>query len=175
MPFRWWEHIGLAKNLGFTRDRLMECFFWTVGMAFEPELSNLRKGLTKVAALVTTIDDVYDVYGTLDELELFTDAVDRLITLHRPPPPGKKKNRRKICQTHTYTFMVYNYAKHTFNFLMVYIFRWDINAVKDLPHCMKLCFLALYNAVNEMVYDTLKEKGENILPYLTKAVYVVIL
>ncbi|XP_062153149.1 tricyclene synthase TPS4, chloroplastic-like [Alnus glutinosa] len=120
---RWWKDMGLAKNLSFTRDRLMECFFWTVGMAFEPELSNLRKGLTKVAALVTTIDDVYDVYGTLDELELFTDAVD----------------------------------------------RWDINAVKDLPHYMKLCFLALYNTVNEMVYDTLKEKGENILPYLTKA------
>jgi isoprene synthase len=92
MPFRWWKDIGLAKILSFTRDRLMECFFWTVGMAFEPELSNLRKGLTKVAALVTTIDDVYDVYGTLDELELFTDAVDRLITLH---PPGKTKKQKK--------------------------------------------------------------------------------
>jgi isoprene synthase len=57
----------------------VECFFWTVGIASEPQLSNLRKGLTKVAALVTTIDDVYDIYGTLDELELFTDAVERLI------------------------------------------------------------------------------------------------
>jgi isoprene synthase len=95
MPFRWWKDMGLAKNLSFTRDRLMECFFWTVGMAFEPELSNLRKGLTKVAALVTTIDDVYDVYGTLDELELFTDAVDRLITLHTTPPPPREKKKRK--------------------------------------------------------------------------------
>ncbi|XP_062151842.1 tricyclene synthase TPS4, chloroplastic-like [Alnus glutinosa] len=120
---RWWEEMGLANNLSFIRDRLMECFFWAVGIAFEPQLSNFRKGLTKVAALVTTIDDVYDVYGTLDELELFTYAVE----------------------------------------------RWDVNAVKNLPHHMKLCFLALYNTVNEMVYDTLKEKGENILPYLTKA------
>ncbi|KAJ6734367.1 hypothetical protein OIU79_001598 [Salix purpurea] len=35
---------------------------------------------------------------------------------------------------------------------------------------MKLCFLALYNTINEIAYDNLKEKGENILPYLTKAV-----
>ena len=55
------------------------------------------------------------------------------------------------------------------------VFRWDINAVKNLPHYMKLCFLALYNTVNEMVYDTLKEKGENTLPYLTKAVFAAIL
>jgi hypothetical protein len=90
--FRWWKDMGLANKLSFTRDRLMECYFWTIGMAFEPQLSNFRKGLTKVAALVTTIDDVYDVYGTLDELELFTDAVERLILYNSslspfPTPP----------------------------------------------------------------------------------------
>lgn len=69
--------MGLAPKLSFSRDRLMECFFWTVGMAFEPNLSDLRKGLTQVASLITTIDDIYDVYGTLDELELFTSAVER--------------------------------------------------------------------------------------------------
>ncbi|MCD7445886.1 hypothetical protein HAX54_015611 [Datura stramonium] len=31
----------------------------------------------KLSVLLTTIDDIYDVYGTLDELELFTDIVDR--------------------------------------------------------------------------------------------------
>ena len=56
----------------------MECFFWSVGIVFEPQHSHVRKGLTKVAALVTTIDDVYDVCGTLDELELFTSAVEML-------------------------------------------------------------------------------------------------
>ncbi|XP_031379391.1 probable terpene synthase 12 [Punica granatum] len=75
---RWWNNnIGLGNKLVFARDRLMECFFWTVGMAFDPQFSSCRRGLTRVTSLITTIDDVYDVYGTLDELELFTDAVER--------------------------------------------------------------------------------------------------
>uniref|UniRef100_A0A7N2MBW7 Terpene synthase metal-binding domain-containing protein n=1 Tax=Quercus lobata TaxID=97700 RepID=A0A7N2MBW7_QUELO len=55
----------------------MECFFWTVGMVFEPQFSNCRKGLTKLTSLITIIDDVYDVYATLEELEMFTDTVQR--------------------------------------------------------------------------------------------------
>lgn len=70
--------MGLAPRLSFGRDRLMECFFWAAGMTpFEPQFSNIRKGLTKVCSLITLIDDIYDVYGTLDELELFTTAVER--------------------------------------------------------------------------------------------------
>ncbi|RVW72527.1 Isoprene synthase, chloroplastic [Vitis vinifera] len=71
---RWWRRMGIANKLQFARDRLMESFFWAVGMVFEPEYSNCRKGLTKVAALITTLDDIYDIYGSLDELEQFTDA-----------------------------------------------------------------------------------------------------
>ena len=58
----------------------MENFLWTVGEIFEPQFGYCRRMLTKVNAMITTIDDdVYDVYGTLEELELFTDAVDRLV------------------------------------------------------------------------------------------------
>ncbi|KAI7729240.1 hypothetical protein M8C21_005419 [Ambrosia artemisiifolia] len=73
----WWNDIGLSQKLGFVRDRLMECFFWTVGMVFEPQYHSCRVGLTKVGTLITVIDDIYDVYGSLDELETFTDAVKR--------------------------------------------------------------------------------------------------
>uniref|UniRef100_A0A6N2KWS5 Terpene synthase metal-binding domain-containing protein n=1 Tax=Salix viminalis TaxID=40686 RepID=A0A6N2KWS5_SALVM len=120
---RWWKSTGLGEKLDFARDRPMENFFWTVGVIFEPQFSNCRRMLAKVNSLITTIDDVYDVYGTLDELELFTDA----------------------------------------------IVRWDLNFMDQLPHYMKLCFLSLYNSVNEMAYDILKDQGVDILPYLKKA------
>ncbi|MED6213263.1 hypothetical protein PIB30_091447, partial [Stylosanthes scabra] len=120
---RWWKQIGLASKLSFSRDRLMECFFWSAGMAFEPHFSDLRKGLTKVGSFITIIDDIYDVHGTLDELELFTAAVE----------------------------------------------SWDIKAVQVLPDYMRICFLALYNTVNELAYHVLYNQGLDILPYLTTA------
>ncbi|KAH7576523.1 hypothetical protein JRO89_XS01G0098700 [Xanthoceras sorbifolium] len=120
---RWWKEIDLAKKLNFARDRPVECFIWAVGMVPNPQFNHCRQELTKVASLITTINDIYDVYGTLDELELFTNAVQ----------------------------------------------RWDLNAVNDLPDYMKLCFMVLYNTINEMAYDSLKEHGENVILYLTKA------
>ncbi|KAL0462136.1 UNVERIFIED_CONTAM: Isoprene synthase, chloroplastic [Sesamum latifolium] len=74
---RWWTEIGLANKFSFARNRLMECFFWAIGMVFEPQHSKGRTELTKVAMLVTVLDDVYDVYGSLEELGQFTDAVER--------------------------------------------------------------------------------------------------
>ncbi|PWA53791.1 (E)-beta-ocimene synthase, chloroplastic [Artemisia annua] len=74
---RWWEKTGLARRLSFVRDRLVECFFWSVGMVFEPQYHSCRVALTKVGTLITTIDDIYDVYGSLNELKVFTNAVKR--------------------------------------------------------------------------------------------------
>ncbi|KAI5440831.1 Terpene synthase 10, variant 3, partial [Lathyrus oleraceus] len=74
---RWWKRTGLGEKLSFARDRLVENFLWTVGTNFNPNLEYSRKVITKVNSLITIIDDVYDVYGTLEELELFTEAIDR--------------------------------------------------------------------------------------------------
>lgn len=67
--------------MSFARDRLVETFMCSVGFAFEPENRCFRKWLTKVLNLVAMIDDVYDVYGTLEELTHFTNAVTRLVLI----------------------------------------------------------------------------------------------
>ncbi|KAI9198954.1 hypothetical protein LWI28_025014 [Acer negundo] len=74
---RWWRNLGLIENLNFTRDRLVESFMCAVGLVFQPNLSNFRKWLTKVVVFILVIDDIYDNYGSLEELQDFTNAVDR--------------------------------------------------------------------------------------------------
>ncbi|KAI7999579.1 (-)-germacrene D synthase [Camellia lanceoleosa] len=67
----------IATKLPFARDRLVECYFWILGVYFEPKYSVVRSFMTKIIALASVIDDIYDVYGTLEELQLFTDAIER--------------------------------------------------------------------------------------------------
>ncbi|XP_044461394.1 terpene synthase 10-like [Mangifera indica] len=119
----WWRNTGLGEKLSFARDRLLANFFWTLGLTSEARFGHFRRMLTKVNALITTIDDVYDVYGRMDELELFTDAIE----------------------------------------------RWDVNAMKQLPEYMKICYLVLLNFVNDMALHALKVHGVDIIPCLKKA------
>lgn len=74
---RWWMNLGIKERLSFARDRVVESFLYAAGTAAEPKHASLRKWLSKVINLILIIDDVYDVYGTLDELEFFTNAVER--------------------------------------------------------------------------------------------------
>ncbi|XP_038972277.1 terpene synthase 10-like [Phoenix dactylifera] len=74
---KWWNDLGLAIKLSFARDRLMECYYWSIGWAFEPRFGFYRRTATRVNCFISAVDDIYDVYGTLDELELFTNAVER--------------------------------------------------------------------------------------------------
>ncbi|KAF7140868.1 hypothetical protein RHSIM_Rhsim06G0188300 [Rhododendron simsii] len=73
----WWKDLDFANKLPFARDRVVECYFWMMGVCFEPQYSFARSLLTKVITLASIMDDIYDVYGTLEELVLFTDAIER--------------------------------------------------------------------------------------------------
>ncbi|KAL5736121.1 hypothetical protein ACOSQ2_030909 [Xanthoceras sorbifolium] len=73
----WWKNMDVKAKFPYARDRLVECYFWTMGVYFEPQYSLARRILTKVTAMASILDDTYDSYGTYEELELFTDAIQR--------------------------------------------------------------------------------------------------
>ncbi|KAK9673791.1 hypothetical protein RND81_12G190100 [Saponaria officinalis] len=75
---RWSESIGFSTKLPpFSRDRLVEAYFWTLGAYYEPKYSRARIILNKLFKIISITDDIYDAYGTFPELQLFTDAIQR--------------------------------------------------------------------------------------------------
>ncbi|XP_052209331.1 valerianol synthase TPS1B-like [Diospyros lotus] len=74
---RWWKDLDLVSEVSFARNRIVECFLWSMSAYFEPQYALARMILAKIIAMVTITDDTYDAYGTRKELKLFTAAVQR--------------------------------------------------------------------------------------------------
>ncbi|KAL0353561.1 UNVERIFIED_CONTAM: Germacrene-D synthase [Sesamum angustifolium] len=74
---RWWKDLDFANRLPFARDRVVECYFWALEVYFEPRYHIARIMLAKIINMTSILDDIYDVYGTLDDLQLFTDFIQR--------------------------------------------------------------------------------------------------
>ncbi|KAJ9542355.1 hypothetical protein OSB04_028861 [Centaurea solstitialis] len=74
---RWWRHLGLVTKLTFARDRPLECFLWSVGLLPESKYSAIRIELAKTISILLVIDDIFDTYGSYDDLVLFTKAIQR--------------------------------------------------------------------------------------------------
>ncbi|KAK3205220.1 hypothetical protein Dsin_019266 [Dipteronia sinensis] len=73
----WWKDLNLPSKLPYIRDRIMELYFWSVAIYYEPCYSRARLIFTKVLKMMSVLDDTYDSYGTLEELKLFTDALQK--------------------------------------------------------------------------------------------------
>ncbi|XP_009794139.1 vetispiradiene synthase 3-like [Nicotiana sylvestris] len=74
---RWWKDLDFVTTLPYARDRAVECYFWTIGVYFEPQYSQARVMLAKTIAMISIVDDTFDVYGIVKELDIYTDAIQR--------------------------------------------------------------------------------------------------
>ncbi|PRQ55595.1 putative lyase [Rosa chinensis] len=73
----WWKDLDFVAKLPFARDKIVEAYFWAFAVYFQPEYYFARMVLAKTIAIITVIDDIYDVRGTYEELESFTEAIER--------------------------------------------------------------------------------------------------
>ncbi|XP_047307221.1 (-)-germacrene D synthase-like [Impatiens glandulifera] len=76
---RWWKDLDIINKCPFARDRLVECYFCALTVYFEPKYAYGRKVFTKITTFLSILYDIYDAYGTWEELVLFTDAINRYI------------------------------------------------------------------------------------------------
>ncbi|XP_039043990.1 probable terpene synthase 6 [Hibiscus syriacus] len=74
---RWWKEENMESRFPCIRHRLVENFFVAVGFYFEPRFARARSIDVKLLSILGLIDDTYDAYGTYEELQCFTDAIQR--------------------------------------------------------------------------------------------------
>ncbi|XP_074267376.1 (3S,6E)-nerolidol synthase 1-like [Silene latifolia] len=73
----WWKGLRLTEELKRARNQPAKWHMWSLTCLPSPDMAEQRVELTKAIAFVYIIDDIFDMYGTLDELILFTEAVNR--------------------------------------------------------------------------------------------------
>ncbi|KAI3847059.1 hypothetical protein MKW92_041566, partial [Papaver armeniacum] len=111
---RWWQELNYLDILKFSRDRWVESFFFSVGSNYEPNMSGYRKHIAKLSCLLTTIDDMHDIYASPDDIKRFDDAIERFY----------------------------------------------------------ICFIAMFNLLNDIAYDILKKHGFHAISYLKKGIAI---
>ncbi|XP_058756101.1 (E,E)-geranyllinalool synthase-like [Vicia villosa] len=74
---RWAEKYGLS-DMGFGREKSTYCYFAVAAsLTSIPHDSYVRMFVAKTAIIITVADDFFDSVGSLNELEILTEAVQR--------------------------------------------------------------------------------------------------
>ncbi|CAN1809092.1 Probable terpene synthase 3 [Linum perenne] len=74
---KWWIELDFSSKVFYARHKLVETYYWSLGLLWEPKYSLARYIVTKQTTIGTVLDDTYDNYGTFEELELFTSKCAR--------------------------------------------------------------------------------------------------
>ncbi|TYJ11872.1 hypothetical protein E1A91_A11G307500v1 [Gossypium mustelinum] len=75
------SYIPIYEGYAILNKNLMKFakldFNMILGVYFEPHYTTARTFMTKVISLTSILDDIYDAYGAYEELEIFTEAIQR--------------------------------------------------------------------------------------------------
>ncbi|TYI59044.1 hypothetical protein E1A91_D10G005800v1 [Gossypium mustelinum] len=72
-----WKEQNMESRLPHARSRIVECFFSAIAVYFEPCYARACNIYAKLLSTLVLTDDTYDAYGTYEELQYFTDAIQR--------------------------------------------------------------------------------------------------
>nr|UPQ49783.1 sandaracopimaradiene synthase [Phaeoceros carolinianus] len=72
---RWDEEQGFGR-LAFARQKVVECFFSAAACMHEPELADARRVWAQAGAIITVVDDYFDVGTPIQELRQFASAIN---------------------------------------------------------------------------------------------------
>nr|QGN65613.1 terpene synthase 7 [Taiwania cryptomerioides]QIB02639.1 terpene synthase [Taiwania cryptomerioides] len=70
----WWDNSQISKLIAF-RERTVEYLLMGISVVDEIEFCSTRIAVAKVATLATILDDLFDDYLNLDQVELVTNAI----------------------------------------------------------------------------------------------------
>ncbi|XP_054778985.1 (3S,6E)-nerolidol synthase 1-like [Prosopis cineraria] len=121
---KWWKGLGLAKDMKFTRDEPIKWYMWSMACLTDACFSEERIEITKPLSLVYIIDDIFDVYGSMDELSLFLDAVNRWDLGATEQLPDYMKACFKALYDITNEFSIKVQNKHGWNPINTLIKSW---------------------------------------------------
>ncbi|XP_031127000.1 (3S,6E)-nerolidol synthase 1-like [Ipomoea triloba] len=113
--FEWCKGLGLSEELKLARNQPLKWYIWSMAMATDPCLSKQRIEITKPISLVYIVDDIFDIYGTIDELTLFTEAINRW----EFPEIDKLPNYMRMC------FKVIQETTHEISNVVYQEFGWN--------------------------------------------------
>ncbi|KAI9377282.1 hypothetical protein POPTR_019G045300v4, partial [Populus trichocarpa] len=74
---RWWNDLNFSEEFPYARDRIVEIYFWANAIHFEPQYAFSRMVVTKYTKFVSLLDDTYDAYASFEEIQHFTNAIER--------------------------------------------------------------------------------------------------
>lgn len=72
---RWWMGLGLAQEIPATRDQILKWYMFPLTILQGQSFSRYRIEITKIIAIVSIVDDIFDVIATQEELTRFTEAI----------------------------------------------------------------------------------------------------